>query len=542
LGGLGEIGMNCLAIEQSDGILVVDCGTAFPFDDHGIDVYHPDLTWLIERAERVSGIFLTHGHEDHIGGLPYLLQHFDAPIYGPAHALGLVRLRLAEHDIEIDDVELITATTGKTYPVGPFAIEPMRVAHSTIQATALRIQTRAGVVFHSGDFNLDPDPPDGEPTDIARMTEIGDDGVALMLSDSTNVDSEERAGSERSVGTALDRLADETPGRLFVALFASNIQRLILIGEMALRTGRKICLLGRSLSTQVALAQSLGHLRWPSDLRIAPEQAAGVPPHELLFLAGGTQAERNSAMMRLAKGTHSALTLERGDTVIFSSRIIPGNERPVLDMFNDILRRGVTLHTWFSHPAVHTSGHAGRSEQRRLIDLIRPRMFLPIHGTLHHLLRHGELAKQLGVEHVAVVENGTSVVARSDGLFVDEQFNHEKQAVSLSHETLSPDILRKRSEIGRAGVAFVALTLDRDDTIVAGPQVTTVGVPGVDADELALRAVRRELGTLLRRFRRFDGDALAEQIRRATRRALYDLSGARPTVQVQLMRLDRGAR
>src|SRR5688572_29441481 len=302
--------MNCLAVEQRDGIVIVDCGIGFPETDLGIDVIHPDFSWILERAGRVHGVFLTHGHEDHIGALPYLLNELDVPVWGPPHALGLVRRRLDEHDFAPGDVDLREAVAGTTYEVGPFAIEPVRVAHSIVEASALRLQTSAGIVVHTGDFNLDSDPPDGEPTDEARLRAIGDEGVALLLSDSTNVDIAERPGSERGVAEAVERIVERASGRVVIALFASNVQRLITFGEMAERLGRKLCLLGRSLEAHAGVARDIRRVSWRSDLVVSPEQTAKMPRERVLVLAGGTQAEHGSAMRRLSQGVHPALKLE----------------------------------------------------------------------------------------------------------------------------------------------------------------------------------------------------------------------------------------
>jgi len=530
---LGEIGMNCLVIEQADGLLVVDCGSSFPYEDLGVDVYHPDLTFLDERAEQLAGVFITHGHEDHIGGLPYLLDRFDVPVFGPPHALGLVRRRLDEHDFGQNEVDLRRVAAGTPTRIGPFEVEPVRVAHSIVEASALCIRTAAGTLVHSGDFNLDPDPPDGEPTDEARLGALGDEGVDLLLCDSTNVDTAERAGSERSVAAALEELVARAPGRVVIALFASNIQRLISLGEIARRTGRKLCLFGRSLNTQREVASQIGRLRWPSDLVLAPDRAGSSSPRELLVLAGGTQAEPNSAMSKLASGTHRELTLEPADTVIFSSRIIPGNERAVFNMIDELLRRDVTVHTRASNPDVHTSGHAGRAEQARMIELIRPRAFIPVHGTLAHLQRHAELASEMGVDRVLVVENGQTVrFSPEGGLERGERVTHGRVAIAPGGEPLPVDVLRKRAELGRSGVISVCLTLDRAGELVGPPSVLSRGVPAVDGDEAALRGITREITAALARARGVRGLDVDEEARRAVRRKVSDISGARPVVDV----------
>jgi ribonuclease J len=538
LGGLGEIGMNCFALEQADGIVIVDCGAAFADDDVGIDVWHPDFSWLLAERERVQGVFLTHGHEDHVGALPYLLSELQLPVWGPPHALEIAKRRLSEHRFAPAELDLREAHAGREYQVGPFTIEPVRVAHSIVEASALHVRTAAGSVLHTGDFNFDPDPPDGEPTNEARLTELGDRGISLLLSDSTNIDVPLRTGSERGVGAALEELVQNAPARVVIAMFASNIQRLILLGEIAQRTGRKLCLFGRSLETQCQVARQIGRLSWPSDLLVSSDQASSVPRERLLVLAGGTQAERNSALRRLSTGQHPRLALAEGDTVIFSSRIIPGNDRPVFAMMNDLLRAGITLKTRFSDPGVHTSGHAGRSEQTRMIELCRPNCFLPVHGTLHHLLRHQELAQDLGVNETIVVENGTPVVCDGNKLWKDERVPHGRVAIAIGGEELSSETHQRRVELGRMGIAFVSLAIDRADKLAAPPAVRTRGVPLVDNDEQALRAVAKEIARAVETFRGGRGLALAEFVRRAARRKLEDLSGTRPIVEVETLELD----
>lgn len=528
--------MNCLALEQEDGILIIDCGMSFPENDLGVDVIHPDFTWLFEQAERVVGVFLTHGHEDHIGGLPYLLAELDVPVWGPPHALGLVAKRLAEHGFEPGEIPLLPAAPGQSYEVGPFSVEPVRVAHSIVEASALAVRTRAGLVVHTGDFNFDPDPPDGEPTDEARLAALGDEGVSLLLSDSTNIDVPERAGSEREVGAALERLIGRAETRVVVAMFASNVQRLMLLGRIAERTGRKICLLGRSLNTHVEVAEAIGRLAWPSHLRIPAEDAQAFPRERLLVLAGGSQAEASSAMARVAAGTHPLLALDAGDHVVLSARIIPGNDRPVFAMMGALLRRGVHLHTRANEPGVHTSGHAGRSEQQKMLALVRPATFVPVHGTLHHLVRHAELARARGVTRVHVIENGTPVVLCRDELTLDGEVPHGRVAVARGGMPLDDDILHRRAELARSGVVSVALALDGRDRLLGAPSVVARGVPGADDDDEVLGLIARAVERALERVRNWRRVNLAEELRRAARRALHEECGIRPVVEVHLLR------
>lgn len=537
LGGLGEIGANCLALEQPDGILLVDCGISFPSEDLGLELHHPDFSWLVERRKQVQGVFITHGHEDHIGALPFLLEAIDVPVWGPEHALRVARRRMAEHGFSEADYDFRLAVPGQRYAVGGFGVEPIRVTHSIVEATALHIETVAGSVVHTGDFHFDAAPPDGEPADERRLSELGDAGVRLLLSDSTNIDTEQRAGSEVSVGEALEELVRASEQRVVVAMFASNVQRLILIGEIARRCGRKICLLGRSLGTQVEVATAIGRLHWPSDLLLSAEQARDCPPHEILVLAGGTQAEPNSALRRLALGTHRWLQLDAGDTVVLSSRIIPGNERSVAEMLCDLMRRGLRVVTRGSHPRVHTSGHAGRSEQRRMLELVRPNAFLPVHGTLQHLLHHADLARSLGVPEVLVVENGSTALLHEGRLVPDGQVAAGKVTIAWGGEPIADGALRSRHDMARLGVAWVSLTLNDTQGLAAPPEVSLLGLSPPNGESEACRGVAREAALI---FERRGGGAAGnarEQVRRAVRRYLFELCGSRPLVEVHVTRL-----
>lgn len=537
LGGLGEIGMNCLVVEDQGRSVIIDCGAAFPEDDLGVDVIHPDFDYVLQNREQLSGVFLTHGHEDHIGALPYLLAELEVPVWGPPHALGMARKRLYEHGFGPKELDFRVATPGQSYSVGPFDIEPVRVAHSIVEASALAIRTSQGVVFHSGDFNFDPDPPDGEPTDEARIRALGDEGIGLLLSDSTNIDVPERAGSERSVGAVLERLIEAAPARVVVALFASNIQRLMLLGEIARRTGRKLCLLGRSLDAQVTVAKEIKRLGWLSDLLVSADEVREMKRERVLILAGGTQAERLSAMRRLADGIHPMLSLQEGDTVILSSRVIPGNDRPVIAMINAMHRRGLTVHTRITEPGVHTSGHAGRSEQRRMLELTRPRCFMPVHGTLHHLLRHAELGRSLGVPETIVVENGSVVGFDGQHASKVDAVRSGRVPIAIGGEVLSSENLQRRQELARGGIATVALAL-AGRKLLGPPAVATRGIPCVDGDAQALRSLALEAARAVEQFRDGRGLELQEHVRRTVRRKVEDLSGTRPVVEVSLVQAD----
>lgn len=539
LGGLGEIGMNCLALEQEGGVVLVDCGVTFPTTDLGIDVYHPRFDYAIARSDRVLGVVITHGHEDHIGALPYLLGALDVPVYGPPHALELARQRLTEHGFDLAEIDLVTASAGRRFDLGPFELEPIRVTHSIADATALAIRTAAGTVIHTGDFKLDPSPPDGELTDEARLAALGDEGVRLLLSDSTNVDSPGTSTSERDVGDALGEIVARARARVVLGMFASNVQRLHMIGEIAARTGRRICLLGRSVGNHARAAQAVGRIRWPSDLVVAPEVAAAMPRERVLVVASGTQAERMSALTRLASGTHPQLRLDEGDMVVLSSRIIPGNDRPVYEMMGDFLRLGVELISRVTDRRVHASGHAHRDEQLRMIELTRPRAFLPVHGTLHHLVRHAELARDAGVGEVLVAENGEVVEIGPAAPPAKAGRVPVGKVATSGGEELSDDVLRERAQLGRAGVVFVSLVVDARGAVAASPQIVARGVlePSfAGAARKAELAVARAIADADGRARASD-DAISDVARLAARRTIEAATGRRPLVMVAVTRV-----
>jgi ribonuclease J len=533
--------MNCLALEQGDDILLIDCGVTFPSNDLGIDIYHPRFDYITERSDRLRGLVITHGHEDHIGAVPYLLGAVDEtlPVYGPPHAIELIRQRLAEHQYKPEEVRLYPTRVGAAFDVGSFRVEPLRVTHSIADATALAIRTVAGLVIHTGDFKLDPTPVDGELTDVVRLAELGDEGVRLLLSDSTNVDSHGAAGSERDVGHALAEIVARATARVVVGVFASNVQRLLLLGEIAARTGRKILLLGRSVIGHVRAAEAVGRLRWPSDLQVPPDVAASMPRDRLLVIASGTQAERMSSLTRLGNGTHPLLRLDAGDLVVLSSRIIPGNDRPVFDMMGSFLRLGLEVVSWRTDRRVHASGHAHRDEQARMLELTRPKGFMPVHGTLHHLHRHAELARHAGVGDVLVSENGDLVELGAEAPLARVGRTSVGRVATFRGEAIADDVIRERAQLGRAGIAFVSLAVDKRGALAAPPKVVERGVldPFDDAVlKSAAKAVEQAVAECDSRIRAKD-EELADVVRLATRRAIESHTGRRPMVAVALTRL-----
>ena len=556
LGGLGEIGMNCLALEQRGEVLVIDCGVTFEDRGLGVDVVHSDFSAL--DAYRIAGLFVTHGHEDHIGAIPYFLRRFDVPVYGPRYAMGLVRARASEHEL-IDHVAITEVAPRSRVRVGSFDVEPIRVTHSTADATALAIRTDAGLVVHTGDFKFDESPPDGETFDIARFEELSAEGVRLLLSDSTNIDARGPTGSEATVGRALEDIVAQAAGAVVVGVFASNVHRLRLLGDIARRRGRKIVLLGRSVGTHVRVARSTAratgrcagepYLEWPGDLVWPAERARELPRSAILAVATGTQGEEAAALARLARGEHPALDLGEDDVVVMSSRVIPGNEPEAMRVMAALLRRGATLRTWWSDREVHVSGHAHRDEQRRMIEMVRPGAFVPVHGTLHHLLRHAALARELGVPEVCVLENGQ--VGELDGegepvLRKAGRFPAGRVHV-FAQRALPPGVLRERAALAAHGAAHVVVAVDPRGRLLGSVALSTRGVvdEGLDAalitsaSEEARKAVDDLAVAHRERLDAIRDDEIAEAARQAVRRSLQRVLGFKPVTTVTVLRIGR---
>jgi ribonuclease J len=536
LGGLGEVGMNCLALEQDGWVMLVDCGVTFDRRGLGVDVIHPDFSALEAYRGRIAGVFITHGHEDHIGALPYFLRRFDVPVWAPPYVMGLLRERAAEHEV-LSHARILEVRTRRKIEVGPFEVEPIRVTHSIADATALAIETSQGLVIHTGDFKFDETPTDGEAFDVARLSELGDDGVALLCSDSTNIDTLLATGSEQIVAEALLRLVQAAEGRVVVGLFASNVHRLRILGDVAKATGRRLVPLGRSVRTHARVARDTGYLDWPLERLVAPEEAALLPRQQVLGVATGTQAETNAALARLSRGEH-AMALEPGDTVIFSSRIIPGHEPEVFALTSELLRMGLKVITRLDEPSAHVSGHAARPEQRRMIELTRPRAFLPLHGTLHHLLRHQSLAESLGIPSTCVLEDGEVAELRDRALTKVGRWPSGRVHVAYGHE-IPPEVLRDRRILASAGFAVAVVRVDAEGRILGDIELLSRGVLGDFASPRVLAEAGREARTqvhALSAASRADAAIFSDTVRLAIRRVLTRATGTKPEVLVSVVR------
>lgn len=542
LGGLGEIGMNCMAVETAGRRIVIDCGLAFDGRGLGVDTLHADFSYVLDEPERLDAIVLTHGHEDHIGAVPYMLAACPVPVYGPPYALSLLKEKLAYDGPRDFEADLRPIHPGERFEAGPFDIEPYRVTHSMPDCTGLILRTPAGVIVHSGDFKIEEAPTDGEGFDFDRLARLSDEeGVRLLFSDSTNSVSEGTTGTEAEAHASLEPLVREAKGRVVVTLFASNVHRLRALTEIAKATGRKLCLLGRSLNMHARLGKLHGYLDDLDAVRIPRDTARSIPRDELLVLATGTQGEPPAAFARLATGTHPDLSLDPGDTVIHSARIIPGNETGVYGMINALERQGVHVIWKRVAPGIHVSGHAHRDEQRRLIELLRPKSFVPVHGTYLHLRRHAEIAEQSGVEDVLVVENGAVVELSPERMRVVEQTETGRVYRERGQE-ISERVIKDRALLAELGVAMVTVVVDDRGRPLGPVDILTRGVLHEDENEDFLDDACDYVFEALRRSRRVqerpDDETLEIEAKRALKRYFAKTLGRKPLCYGMVLRID----
>jgi ribonuclease J len=503
LGGLGEIGLNMMLIESGEDLLAVDCGLMFPDDEMpGVDYVIPDFSPLLTRREQVRGVILTHAHEDHIGALPYLLRELDVPVYGPRMALALAGERLREHGLQ-ERARLVPVEPRRVFDVGGFRVEPIRVTHSVVDGLGYGIETPVGTLVHTGDFKFDPHPIDGERSDYHRLAELGERGVLCLMADSTNVDRPGTTPSEHEVGRALGERFRRAAGRVIVATFASHVHRIQQILDLADTFGRKVALLGRSMETSVRLAAELGYLRVPEGTLVPLDELSGLPPYRQVIISTGSQGEPNSALALMAAQEHKYLQVTEGDLVVLSARVIPGHERTITRMVNQMLRQGAEV-LWEGAAFVHVSGHASQDELRLMLSLVRPQFFIPVHGEYRHLLGHARLAREIGLpaEHVFVVEDGQAIELTKTGARMLERLPLARVLVDgKGVGDVGPVVLRDRQILSEDGMVVVAVTVDRQTgVVVAGPEITSRGW----VYEREAEAVLAEAKAALR-------DALAEQ-------------------------------
>ena len=535
LGGLGEVGINMWALEWEGKILVVDAGLMFPQEDMlGIDLVLPDISYLLGRGHEVLGIFLTHGHEDHIGGLPYTLKRLNVPVYGTRLTLGLVKPKLREHRI-LRESDLREVRIGDSVQLGPFRLETVAVCHSIPDAVALAIQTPVGRVVYTSDFKIDAAPPDGSPTDMDRFRQLGDEGVLLLLSDSTNSEREGHSGSERDLHAAFEQIFGAAPGRIVVANFASNIHRIQHLVRMAAQFGRRVAVVGRSLQQNFKTARELGFLDVPEGITVPLAEIDKVPPSKLLLLTAGSQGEPLSALARFAAQRHPFVNVHKDDWVVISARPIPGNERMVLQTVNNLYRHGARV--FYSEVGkVHVTGHAQRDELREMLDAVRPRFFIPVHGEYRQLQLHSDIAREAGLDddRIAVVEDGESVELDETSMERGEKVPTGLVYVDgLGVGDVEQVVLRDRRHLAEDGILVVTLTLDRDtQTVRAGPDLVS---RGVIEPELSTRLMADARNAAIASIRRFadthaDVNLLQEAIHDAVSKTVYKQTRRRPMV------------
>ena len=543
LGGLGEIGMNMMAYHCGADIIVVDCGLMFPEPDMlGIDYVIPDISWLRGRSDQVRAICLTHGHEDHIGALPFVLQELNVPIYGTALTLGFVNEKLKEYKLD-DQVDLRVVKPRDTVELGCFSVEFLRVAHSIVDGCALAITTPEGVVIHTGDFKIDQTPVDGQLTDLASFARYGEQGVLALLSDSTNVEREGFTLSEKSVGEAFDEIFPTCEGRIIVAAFSSSIHRVQQVADAAARCGRKILLNGRSMVANVRIARELGYLHISDDQMMDLKELPRMPREQVCMITTGSQGEPRSSLIRIAMDDHKQIKLERGDTVILSSRVIPGNERTISELINHLYRRGAEVYHEKTSE-VHVSGHACQEELKLMLNLTRPRFFMPIHGEYRHLMVHSKLAQKTGVpaEHCLLATNGDVVSFYSETAAIVEKVESGRVFVDgKGVGDVGNVVLRDRKHLSEDGMVVIIIGMNKTSGgIIYGPDIVSRGFVFEDESQAYLETARCIVVEALNELSeemRCDCEEVNTTVRQALRRFFKKTIERRPVILPVIMEM-----
>ena len=542
LGGLGEIGQNMLALEYEDDIVVVDAGVLFPGEDTpGIDFAIPDISYLRENRDRVRAILITHGHEDHIGALPFVLAEIDAPVYASRLAHGLISVKLRERGM-IRDARLNVVEPHNRFRVGAFQVEFFRVCHSIPDAMGLAIETPLGMVIHTGDFKIDHTPIDSQPMDFIALARLAGDGALLLLSDSTYAEVKGFTESEQVVARALDRLIGEAPGRVMVATFASLISRVQQVVDSAVKYDRKVAVVGRSMANNVKMASKMGYLDVPDGVLVSTRDAARLPQKRVVIVATGSQGEPTSALVRIANGDHRDVEVVPGDTVIISASPIPGNETLIAKTIDSLFKRGA--HVYYSRiEMVHVHGHASQEELKMMLGLVRPRYFVPVHGEYRHLVAHAAIARSMGVP-----ASNTFVLTDGDVLQIDSQGADVVGSVPVGRVyvdgrtlwNMHSEALVDRRRLARNGVVAVLLCVDDlSGEALAEPAIVSSGFADLDESQhlfgktakIALQSLETETRYAI------DWDRVEARVAGAVSDFLYEQTRRRPTVLVAIERL-----
>jgi ribonuclease J len=535
LGGLGEVGKNMMVYEYNEQILVVDAGLMFPDNDMlGVDYIIPDFEYLRQNIARVRGIFITHGHEDHIGAIQHVLTEINVPIYATPLTCGLIEGKLARNGLA-RHATLIKIEASETIQIGPFKVETFHVCHSIPDAIGLGITTPAGLIVHTGDYKFDQTPVDNWPTDFAKLAEFSARGVDILLADSTN---SERAGwtqSERVIGPALDEVFRTAPGRIIIATFASLIARMQQVADAAVRHGKKMAFVGMSMIDNAKIARNMGYLKVPENTLVSIDEALHLQAKDVVLMCTGSQGEPSSIIGRLSAGTNRQFDIEPGDTIVLSSHPIPGNEEAVNKTINRLIRRGAEV-IYEAVLPVHVSGHASSEEQKLLLNLVRPRFFIPIHGELHHLKRHAVLARQVGIldENIVVVENGQVIELSEGKLHLGERLPGGYIFVEgESVGEIDLDVMREREQLARSGILLVTIPIDKyTNRLLNKAEVITRGfISSEDFSDL-IPAIQDKVEHLINT----GGMANEKQIADTIRSMLHSEIGRKPMVFVVITR------
>ncbi len=533
LGGLGEIGKNMTAYEYGENILVVDTGIMFPENDMlGVDYIIPDFQYLLDKRDKVRGIVITHGHEDHTGAIGHVLDEIPAPVYATTLTRGLLEVKL-ERNGQLGDTELHTVQAGDTVEIGPFEVEFCHVCHSIPDAVALGINTPAGLVVHTGDYKFDHTPVDNWPTDYAKLAEFAGRDVLVLLADSTNADKPGWTPSEQVINAAFDEVFREAKGRIIVASFASLISRMQQAAEAAKKHGRKMAFVGHGMRENAKIARKLGYLNVPDDVIVSAEQALNMKDKKVVLMSTGSQGEPSSILGRLAIGKNRQFDIKKGDTVVVSSHAIPGNEETVYRTINRLFQRGANV-IYEPIAPVHVSGHASQEEMKLMLHLVKPKYLIPIHGELRHLNQHSKMAEEIGIpkENIAVVENGTVIEFHNGKMSVGERIPGGYVFVDGARVgDVGPAVLREREVLSRDGFVTVNLLLDKKTkALVKEPEIITRGFVYKHETEALFESIRREISEVVGN----SNGSLAEEVEKHLKSFLHQETKRRPLVFVFL--------
>ena len=536
LGGLGEFGMNMMVLQLGDDIIVIDSGMMFPESELlGVDLVIPDISYLKQNRAKVHAIVLTHGHEDHIGALPYILRDLNVPVYGTRFTLALVKKRLEEAGL-LDSTTLREVIPGRLVEIGPYEIEFIPVTHSTLDCVALAIRTPLGVIIHTGDFKIDQTPVDGAAFDLHTLAKYGREGVLALFSDSTNVERPGFTPSERVVVPRIEELCRSAPRRVILSCFASSIHRIQQVIDIAVRVNRKVAFVGRSMIDNVEIAHSLGLLHIPDGMVVRPQDIRGFDPKRLVILASGSQAEPMSSLSRIAVDNHRHVSVDENDTVILSARIIPGNERPIFRMLDHMFRRRALVYYDNSGGVIHVSGHASQEEQKLILQLVRPRFFVPVHGEYRHLFRHAALAHQLGAvsEEILLLEDGQAIEFTEDGAHRRDPVTAGRVLVdSGSLEEIEEVVIRDRKHLSEDGVVVPIIAIDKHTgKLESQPEIVTRGVMSENGQELLAGAREVLMKTVAESSAEENSDwgVIKEKIRVDLKRYINKQTSKRPLI------------